>query len=601
MQKKPESSEQTEYYHKVVDCQYACPAHTPVPQYIRLIAERKYTEAYMLNRRSNVFPGILGRVCDRPCEPACRRGRVEEKPVAICRLKRVAADFKSDDISQWLPEVPEEKNGKKIALVGAGPASLTVTDDLLPLGYECHLFEKDQKPGGAMCSQVPSFRLPQKVLDEETASVLNRGAKVFYNTRVKSLKSLLDQGYDAVFVGAGAPEARKLLLPGVENIQSGLLPGVEFLANVAFEHLDSLTGTTLVIGGGNTAMDCCRTALRVGSSQVKVIAPESYEQMLASPWEKEDSEREGIEFINHLLPVEFQSHNGALTAVVFKKLKSLFDESGAWNPVEEDGASPVILECNQVILAIGQSLNLDFIDPELGIQFKKDTHGNPLSTVDVDPLTYQSQHPGVFFGGDAAFGPKNIIQAVADGHQAAISIHQYCQGLSVRDRPEHQGILQSQKMTMNQWSYQNNYDQLNRHLVPHEETSKCVSSLKLEVELGFDQTLAESEAARCLNCDIQTVFEAPLCIECDACIDICPVECLMFSPESSESGIRKALPVPATNNDQAIFTSETPQTGRFMVKDENYCLHCGLCAERCPTGAWDMQSFDLKIPHAGGL
>lgn len=601
MQKNPESCEQTEYYHKVVDCQYACPAHTPVPQYIRLIADRKYTEAYMLNRRSNVFPGILGRVCDRPCEPACRRGRVEEKPVAICRLKRVAADFKIKDISHLLPKVPSEKNGKTIALIGTGPSSLTVTDDLLTLGYECHLFEKDQKPGGAMCSQVPAFRLPQNVLDDEISSVLNRGAEVFYNTRIKSLKSLLDKGYDAVFVGAGAPEAKKLRIPGADTLQSGLLPGVEFLANVAFGHLETLSGTTLVIGGGNTAMDCCRTALRLGSTQVKVVAPESYHQMLASPWEKEDSEREGIEIKNHLLPVEFLNQNGALTGVVFKKLVSLFDANGAWNPVEDERSDPVVINCNQVILAIGQNLNLDFIDPELGIQFQKDSRGNPLATVEVNPLTYQSIHPKIFFGGDAAFGPKNIIQAVADGHQAAISIHQFCQGVSVTERPKNQGVLQSQKMTMNQWSYQNNYDLLDRQNVPHEDPSKCISSLKLEVELGFDAQLAESEAARCLNCDIQTVFEAPLCIECDACIDICPVECLIFSPDTSEATIRTSLPIPADNLQQAIFTAKTPQTERLMVKDENYCLHCGLCAERCPTGAWDMQSFDLKIPHAGDL
>ena len=267
---KPTDIKNPEYFHKVVDCQYACPAHTPVPEYIRLIAAERYSDAYMINWQSNVFPGILGRTCDRPCEPACRRVRVEEEPVAICRLKRVAADNK-DDIRDRFPDIPRRKNGKRIALIGAGPASLTVARDLAPLGYIIDIFDNQFAGGGMMRSQIPSFRLPIEVLDEEVNYILDMGVNATFDIEVTSLKEILDQDYEAVFVGTGAPRGKGLNLPGLEDASAHVYLGIDWLSSVAFEHTDSIGKRVLVLGGGNTAMDCCRTSKRLGGDDVRVV------------------------------------------------------------------------------------------------------------------------------------------------------------------------------------------------------------------------------------------------------------------------------------------------------------------------------------------
>ena len=587
-----------EYFHRVVDCQYACPAHTPVPEYIRLIAEKKFTEAYLINRESNVFPGILGRVCDRPCEPACRRGRVDEKPVAICRLKRSAADYKDPNkVEAALPAIPSKKNGKKIAVIGAGPASLTVINDLLPIGYQCTLFEKEDRPGGAMLSQVPSFRLPQQVLDEEIAMVLNRGGvELYFNQTVKSIVPLLDQ-FDAIFCGTGAPVGKDLIIPGRAEADQQVHIGIEFLANVRFGHLTKIGRKVIVIGGGNTAMDCGRTAKRLGAETVTIIAPEDDSQMLASPWEIEDAKMEGIDIQNNLLPNEFYIKKSKCIGINFDRLSQCYDSHGKWNPIKKQNSLKLV-ECDEIILAIGQTVNYPYIDSTLQLEKNKDKEGNELDQIKVDPISFQTSHPQIFIGGDAAFGPKNIIWAVAHGHSAATSIHLFCQNKNPRQHKENSMTLVSQKMALNAWTYANDFNTLQRQQVPHEDTQKCLKDLDLEVEKGFDLKLSEHEAARCLNCDIQTVFVDHLCIECDACIDICPVECLGILPQSNEETLRANLKVPSDNQDQSLFVANVPQTNRLMVKDENICLHCGLCAERCPTSAWDMQKFELKIPRA---
>ncbi len=581
-----------DYYHRIVDCQWACPAHTNVPEYIRLIAQGKFTESYLLNRKSNVFPGILGRVCDRPCEPACRRGRLEnEEPVAICRLKRVAADFR-DDVKPLLPKAPEKKNGKRVALIGAGPASLTVANDLMPLGYECTLFEKDAKGGGAMRASVPGFRLPESVLDEEVGYIVDMGVKVHYNSPVTSLKKLADE-YDAVFVGSGAPLGRDLPIPGRQEAGDAVLVGLNWLAAVAFDHTKSIASKVIVIGGGNTAMDCCRTALRLGGKELKVVAPEGFDEMLASPWEKQDAVEEGVAFHNHLLPKSFVVKDDKLVGVEFQPLKRAYNERRQWDPVPDDKPT-VILPCDAVILAIGQNTAFSFIEKDIGLNF------NPNGLPTVDATTYQSTLPKVFFGGDAAFGPKNIITAVAQAHQAAISMHQFLQGKSVNDRLPPTVNLISQKMGLHEWSYDSSISNDVRYKVPHLELKDRFSDLKKEVELGFDVAKALKEAERCLNCDVQTVFSAPACIECDACIDICPVDCLTITNDGDEGAIAANLNAPRLNPEQTLYVSDPlVQTGRVMVKDENICLHCGLCAERCPTGAWDMQKLQLKLPVAG--
>lgn len=588
-----QTSTDSRYYHKVVDCQWACPAHTPVPEYIRLISQGRYTEAYMVNWYSNLFPGILGRVCDRPCEPACRRGRVDKEAVAICRLKRVTADFKDENIDALLPPVPLEKNGKHIALIGAGPASLTVANDLLPYGYSITLFEKESRAGGAMFTQVPRFRLPTSVLDEEVNRVLQRGVQCFFNHEVKNLKELADN-FDAVFVGTGAPQGKRLKILASDTYKEQILVGVEFLASVSFGHLQSLPKNVLVIGGGNTAMDCARTSLRLGAKNVSILAPESYDQMLASPWEKKEAEEEGISFVNLVLPKEFLGEHGKLTGLRFQSLKQCYNTKKEWDPIPS-GEEDKIYGCDLVITAIGQELVFPFLDEDLGVHFKKNEQGKSLALLDIHPVTLQSTHPKIFFGGDAAFGPKNIIWAVAHGHEAAKSIHLYCQGKNLEDRPEQQMNLLSQRIGLNQWSYNNAYSEDSRKKVPHHDLSICTSQLNLEVELGFDEKLALQEAKRCLNCDVQTVFDSKLCIECDACVDICPANCLSIAPDHDDiESFKQSLKSYPQNSEQDLFTSQLPQTQRLMVKDENFCLHCGLCAERCPTAAWDMKLFSFQ-------
>lgn len=587
---KPTDTSKPDYFHKVVDCQWACPAHTDVPNYIRLIAQGRFTEAYMLNRESNVFPGILGRVCDRPCEPACRRGRIEDKPVAICRLKRVAADHR-DDVSELLPVAPEKPNGYKVALIGAGCASLTVANDLLPLGYEVTIFEALDTMGGLMRTNIPQFRLPPKVLDEEIGNVVNMGADVKMGQRIDSMKALLDEaGFDAVFVGTGAPRGKELKLPGRYDSKSVHI-GIEWLESVAFEHIESIGKKVLIIGVGNTAMDCCRSALRLGATDVKVMARKPREFFKASDWELEDAEEENVEIIVNHSPKEFVIEDGKLTGMKFDQMEYKIDDKG--NIDRGTSTGEIIIPCDDVILAIGQDNAFPWIEREIGIEF------NDWDCPVVDEATMMCSRDGVFFGGDSAFGPKNIIWAVAHGHEAAISIHKYCHKENLTERMPRGMNLASQKMGMHEWSFSNAYDGAERRAMPEVDLKKRFKKIDIEVELGFTAEQATQEVERCLNCDIQTVFAANLCIECDACIDVCPVNCLTITANGEEADLRTRLSAPAENLEQDLYVSEDlPQTGRVMVKDEDLCVHCSLCAERCPTGAWDMQKSSILIPYA---
>ena len=580
---KPTDIKDPNYFHKVVDCQWACPAHTPVPEYIRLIAERRYTDAYMINWYSNVFPGILGRTCDRPCEPACRRTRVEEKPVAICRLKRVAADYKSD-ISDRLPTIPKKKNGKHIALIGAGPAALTVARDLLPLGYEITLFEKDAVAGGAMRTQIPRFRLPVEVLEEELSYVIDLGVNCRFGEEITSMKELLGEGFDAVFVGTGAPLGKHLDLPGFEEAKDNIHTGIEWLASVAFEHVKSIGKKVLVLGGGNTAMDCCRTARRLGGDDVRVVVRSGFDEMKASPWEIEDAMNEDIPFLNFHVPKRYLCEDGKLVAMEFEKVRKEYDNNGK-RLLIPTGEDPVILPCDDVLCAIGQENCLPWVERDLGIEFDK--WELPI----LNKVTFQSTNEKVFFGGDAAIGPDNIITAVAHGRDAAVSIHLLCTGQDINIRPDPITSLESQKMGIHQWSYDNDISNDVRYAVPHAEKAKTLHDINMEVELGFDEALAFEESMRCLNCDIQTVFTDQLCIECDACVDVCPTDCITFTTNGEESILRSRMMSPATNEEQDLYVSDTLKTGRIMAKNEDLCLHCGLCAERCPTNAWDMRKY----------
>lgn len=586
----PTDTADPEYFHKVVDCQYACPAHTPVPHYIRLIAQQKYTDAYLVNWESNVFPGVLGRTCDRPCEPACRRGRVEEEPVAICRLKRVAADFK-DDVAEQLPKAGKP-NGKKVALIGGGPASLTVARDLAPQGYELHLYDAEAKAGGFMRSQIPAFRLPETVLDEEVGYVMNMGVTAHFNSYVDSLADILAKDYDAIFVGTGAPRGRDLPnLPGRQDADANIHIGIDWLSSVAFNHIDKIGKKVIVLGGGNTAMDCCRTSRRLGGDEVKVIVRSPYADMKASPWEKEDAIHEGIPILDNHVPMEFVVEDGQLVAMLFDKVEAIYHDDGR-RELKSTGEDPVRVDCDDVLIAIGQENAFPWIETDIGVDFSR--WGLPI----LDPDTLQSTLPRVFFGGDAAFGPENIITAVAHGHRAAVSIDLFCRGEDLGQRPAPFVNLVSQKMGIHEWSYDSATTEDERKIVPLVDLKEALNDRALEVELGFDPQTAFVEAERCLNCDAQTVFEAGNCIECDACADICPTSCINFTQNGPEEELRARLIVPAENQDQDIYVSQTLQTGRVLVKDEDMCLHCGLCAERCPTAAWDMQMFFYNVTKA---
>ncbi|MEE9206753.1 MAG: FAD-dependent oxidoreductase [Gemmatimonadota bacterium] len=578
------------YYHKVVDCQWACPAHTNVPEYIRLIAQGRFTESYLLNRASNVFPGILGRTCDRPCEPACRRTRIDGKPVAICRLKRVASDLRGD-ISGQLPVAPAVKNGKKIALIGAGPASLTVANDLMPLGYECVMFEALPKPGGLMRTNIPAFRLPISVLEEEIDMILDMGVEVHYDTRIESMKKLLGEDWDAIFVGTGAPKGKNLQIPGREEAADRIHIGIDWLESVHFGHVESIGERVLIIGAGNTAMDCCRSSRRLGGTDIKVMARKPRPLFKASDWELEDAEEELIEILENHSPKRFILDNGRLSAMEFEIVE--------WHPGKDGRLQKKVLDtveipCDDVILAIGQDNAFPWIERDIGITF------NDWDMPVVDKVTMECSREGVFFGGDAAWGPENIIWAVEHGHQAAISIHGYCHGESLTERPPQGMTLSSTKMGFHEWTYSNDFNPAHRQKMKHIDLAARFKELAVEVELGFDPDQVVREVERCLNCDIQTGFVAPLCIECDACIDVCPLNCLTMTWNAEEEELRLNLSAPAENQTQDLYVSASlPQTGRVMVKDEDLCVHCGLCAERCPTAAWDMTRFDLLIPYAG--
>lgn len=590
---KPTDIENPEYFHRVIDCQYACPAHTAVPEYIRLISEKRYTDAYMLNWVSNVFPGVLGRVCDRPCEPACRRGRVEKEPVAICRLKRLCADNRDLQVSRRFPRIPDRKNGKKVALIGAGPASLTVARDLMPLGYTVDLYDDQEKGGGFMRSQLPSFRLPETVLATEVNYILDMGVTTHFNHRVESMQAMLGKGYDAIFVGTGAPRGRDLPdLPGREEGDARIHIGIDWLAGVIFGHINAIGQRVLVLGGGNTAMDCCRTARRLGGEDVRVVVRSPRQEMKASPWEIEEALEEDVPIIDNHVPLAFVIEDGKLVGMRFDRVRAVYNDQGQ-RQLLSTGEEPVFLPCDEVILAVGQLNAFPWIEPDAGIVFNE--KGLPV----LDPLTLQSSLPQVFFGGDAAFGPRNIITAVAHGHEAAISIDLFCQNRPLDQRPAPQVNLAGQQMGTHDWLYDNKVTDTARQAVPMVAKAKTLKDRLVEVELGFDTEVGHDEALRCLNCDIQTVFHAELCIECDACADACPVSCINFVDNGTEEDLRTRLKAPAANRSQTLYVSAPLGTGRVMVKDENVCLHCSICAERCPTAAWEMQKFFYQSARAG--
>ena len=408
------------------------------------------------------------------------------------------------------------------------------------------------------------------------------------------MRDLLSKDYDAVFVGTGAPRGRDLPeLPGRQEADANVHIGIEWLANVAFGHTTKIGKKVIVLGGANTAMDCCRTSRRLGGEEVKVLVRSPFTDMKASPWEIEDAQHEDIPFFNNHVPLTFETKDGRLVGMTFQKVEPKYDENGKRSLVPT-GEAPVLVEADDVIIAVGQENSFPWIERDLGLSFDK------WETPVVDKNTFASAIPGVFFGGDAAFGPKNVITAVAHGHQAAISIDLHCQEKALSERPAPFTNLVSQKMGIHEWMYDSAVSDDLRFAVPHEDKKRTLSNRKIEVELGFDAALAFKEAERCLNCDVQTVFNTTRCIECDACMDICPTSCITFTDNGEEDDLRTRLLAPANELTQDLYVSDTLKTGRVMIKDENVCLHCGLCAERCPTAAWDMQKYLYSVTKSCG-
>jgi formate dehydrogenase (NADP+) beta subunit len=462
----------------------------------------------------------------------------------------------------------------------------------MPLGYEVTIFEQYGEPGGLMRTNIPSFRLPQAVLEEEIRMIVDMGVDLKLGHPIGSMKELLATGgFDAVFVGSGAPQGKNLDLPGRAEASPNVHIGIAWLESVAFGHIERIGERVLIIGVGNTAMDCCRTSLRLGAKNVKVMARKPRGFFKASEWELEDAEEESVEIVVNRSPKAFVMEGGRLVGMTFDSMEYELDARGRITAERVTGEE--FIPADDVILAIGQENAFPWIEGDLGIEFDK------WHVPKVDLVTFQSTRPGVFFGGDAAFGPKNIIWAVEHGHQAAISIHRHCQGEPVSERPPPGVNLQSRKMGMHEWSYSNDYAPVERRLMPHVSLKERFKKLNIEVELGFTAEQTAQEVQRCLNCDVQTVFSAKLCIECDACLDICPVDCLTITANGPEADLRGRLKVAARNLTQPLYVSgPLPQTARVMVKDEDLCVHCGLCAERCPTAAWDMQKSHVHWPHA---
>jgi NADPH-dependent glutamate synthase beta subunit-like oxidoreductase len=445
-----------------------------------------------------------------------------------------------------------------------------------------------------MRTQIPRFRLPESIIDEECNYILDLGIEFRGGYRINSLKALLAEGWDAVFVGSGAPRGRDLDIPGRTEAAGNIHIGIDWLSSISFGHVSSIGKRVIVLGGGNTAMDCCRSARRLGGHDVKVIVRSGFEEMKASPWEKEDAMHEDIPILNYLVPREFTIENGRLSGVLFQKVKGEYDAKGRRKLVPT-GEPDEHFACDDVLVAVGQENAFPWIERDIGIEF--DEWDMPK----INTETMSSTHPRVFFGGDAAFGPKNIIWAVAHGHDAALSIHQLCSGQPIDERPAPIVEIISQKMGIHEWSYDNDIAPDRRYRVPLREKVIALRDIKAEVELGYDFELALKEADRCLNCDVQTVFTSSLCIECDACVDICPMDCITFTSNGEEADLRTRLRAPARNVTQDLYVANDLKTGRVMVKDEDVCLHCGLCAERCPTGAWDMRKYLIDMTHADDL
>ena len=621
-------------------CMQACPVHTQAGRYVTLIAQGRYEEAYRYARIPNPFASICGRVCGHPCEPACRRGQFD-LPISIRALKRFVTERhgpESRNPIDVFPEKPRVMHPEKIAVIGSGPAGMSAAHDLALLGYAVTVFEAAQVPGGMMHLGIPEYRLPRDVLQAQIREILELGPELRLNQRLGrdfSLEDLRRQGYKAVLLAFGLHRSRDLNLPGHEL--DGVVKGIDFLLNVNLGYRFSIGKQVVVIGGGNVAidvarsamreqqqklmtdiagvvlpneltpsemdvamkefMDVSRQALRMGAREVHLVCLESREEMPASEEEIEEGALEGIKMHPSLGPKQFVGKDGKLTGLEVIRCTSVFDEQRRFSPKFAEGTETII-PCDTVILAIGQASDISFLKPADGIETTRQ------GTLKIDPATLMTTAAGIFAAGDIAFGPRLIINAVADGKKAAEEIDKFLRGPEWQPKPRFVQItvLDHHKMT-------EQYDEYSRLAVPVIPLERRTGVA--EVEVGFTEEQARLEASRCLQCWINTVFEGTEakgseCILCGGCVDVCPENCLQLVPLrqfefSDETRQQLAATSDSRANDLLHLSPEELATseGSVMVKDETICIRCGLCAERCPVNTITMEAFEVfdRDPH----
>lgn len=617
-------------------CMQACPVHTQAGRYVSLIAQGRYEEAYRYARIPNPFASICGRVCGHPCEPACRRGQFDS-PIAIRALKRFVTERygpESRNPIDVFSEKPRAKHAEKVAVIGSGPAGMSAAHDLALLGYPVTVFEAAAVPGGMMHLGIPEYRLPRDVLQAQIREILDMGPELKLNMRLGrdfSLEDLRGQGFKSVLMAFGLHRSRDLNLPGHEL--DGVVKGIDFLLNVNLGYRFEVGKRVVVIGGGNVAidvarsamreqqkmapegglpnelsssemdvamkefMDVSRAALRMGAREVLLVCLESRAEMPAAEEEIEEGLLEGMKLRPSLGPKQFVGKDGKLTGLEVIQCLSVFDENKRFSPKFAEGTESVI-PCDTVILAIGQSSDTSFLKPADGIETTRQ------GTLKINPDTLMTTAPGIFAAGDIAFGPRLIINAVADGKKAAVEIDKYLRGPEWKPKAKYVQIT-----VLDHHEMAAHYDEYSRLPVPALPIDRRTGVA--EVETGFTEQQAREEASRCLKCWINTIFEGTEasgteCILCGGCVDVCPENCLSLVPlkefafsEEDKERLRNEQQLRAVDLQHVCPDELTQIEGSVMVKDETVCIRCGLCAERCPARTISMEAFEVFEEEPG--